>query len=212
MKSIFSLLIITCVAQLALAQRKTSYNNRLGLGIDATMVQLASTDVKITSDTGFMGYLETRGNFRDDFDLIYAIGIFNNKFSTQELATQQDIDLSVIGVEFKFLLAWKLAQSDYFSLEVGPALMINGAYKLADNRLEDALVGSFNAPIAVSEFQKTNPVNLNGIIGFSGGLRNVRLTAHYHYGFFNALSGTNVVGGELKGNSSFVSAGLRFYF
>lgn len=205
---LIALLLFTCFVQ---AQRKVSYNNRLGLGADLTYFQLHSSDIAINSQLGFMGTAGTRGNFRDDFDLIYGVSIFQNKFSVQEALTLQDIDLSQIGVEFRLLLAWKVAQSDYFSLEIGPAMMINSEFQLADDRFESAIIGRLN-PIAINSFKEVSPINLNGVVGFSAGARDIRITAHYHYAFIDALAGKNLADENLKGNTAFASAGIRFYF
>lgn len=196
----------------SLPARKTSYNNRLGLGVDATFFNISSDDVEVTQGTGFAINFETRGDFRDDFDLIYSIGIFNHNFSVNENLTGDQIDMSMLGVEIKFLLAWKIAQSDYFSIEAGPALQLNGELKIDnEDRYEESFTGGLNS-IQLKEFQNTMPVNLNGVVGFSGGVRNFRVTAHYHYSFVDALTGTNATGQDIDGNFSFISVGARFYF
>ncbi|AGC76545.1 hypothetical protein LX97_01206 [Nonlabens dokdonensis] len=196
----------------SLPSRKTSYNNRLGLGVDATFFNISSDDVEVTQGTGFSINFETRGDFRDDFDLIYSLGIFNHNFSVNENFTGDQIDMSMLGVEIKFLLAWKIAQKDYFSIEAGPALQLNGELKIDnEDRYEESFTGGLN-PIQLKEFQNTMPVNLNGVVGFSGGVRNFRVTAHYHYSFVDALTGTNAADQDIDGNFSFISVGARFYF
>lgn len=195
-----------------LPSRKTSFNNRLGLGVDATFFNISSDDVEVTQGTGFSINFETRGDFRDDFDLIYSLGIFNHNFSVNENLTGDQIDMSMLGVEIKFLLAWKIAQSDYISIEAGPALQLNGELKIdKEDRYEESFTGGLN-PIQLKEFQDTMPVNLNGVVGFSGGVRNFRVTAHYHYSFVDALTGTNTADQDIDGNFSFISVGARFYF
>ena len=192
--------------------RKYSYNNRLGLGGDATFFNITSDDVDVTQGTGWSANFETRGDFRDDFDLIYSLGVFNHNFSVNENVTNDKIDMSTLGVEIKFLLAWKIAQSDYFSIEAGPALQLNGELKIDnEDRYGDSFIGGSNA-VALIEFQNTMPVNLNGVIGFSGGVRNFRVTAHYHYSLVDSLTGTNLIGEDIDGNFSFLSVGARFYF
>ncbi len=205
---VFALLAFTTVnAQ----SRNRSYNNRIGLGGDVTYFQLHNQHVNINSGTGFMGTAGTRGNFRDDFDLIYGVSIFSNNFTVQENLTLEDIDMNMIGVEFRLMLAWKVAQSDYFSVEVGPAFMLNSEFKIKDDRFENAIIGGAN-PIAIQSFKEVSPINLNGVVGFSAGARSFRLTAHYHYGFLDALASKDLAGNDLNGNVGFATAGLRIYF
>ncbi len=195
------------------ATRKYSYNNRIGLGGDATFFNIDTDAVEVTQGTGWSASLETRGDFRDDFDMIYSIGIFNHNFSVNENITNDQIDMSVIGAEVKFLLAWKIAQSDFFSIEAGPALQLNGELKIDDeDRYENSFTGGVVNPVILKDFQETSPINVNGIIGFSGGARNFRVTAHYHYSFIDALAGTTVAGDNIDGNFSFISVGARLYF
>ncbi len=196
----------------AAATLKYTYNNRIGLGVDATFFNINSDAVNVTQGTGWSASLETRGDFRDDFDLIYSIGIFNHNFSVNENITNDQIDMRVIGAEVKFLMAWKIAQSDFFSIEAGPALQLNGELKIdKEERYENSFTGGLN-PIVLKDFQETSPININGIIGFSGGARNYRVTAHYHYSFIDSLAGTNLAGDNIDGNFSFISVGARLYF
>lgn len=206
------LIIVLCTVTTTYAQgRKTSYDNRIGLGADLTYVQLQNDHVQINSGTGFMVTAGTRGEFRDDFDLVYGVSIFSNNFSVQENGTLEAIDLNMIGVEFRLLLAWKVAQSDYFSIEAGPAVMLHSEFRNDDNRFENAVIGGANA-ISLNSFKEVSPFNVNGVVGFSGGSRDLRLTVHYHYGFIDTLAGKDLAGTNLKGNVGFATAGLRFYF
>ena len=87
-----------------------------------------------------MGTAGTRGNFRDDFYWICGVSIFSNNFMVQENLMLEDIDMNVIGVQFRSLLAWKVAQSDYFSVEVRPAFMLKSEFKIKGDRFENAII------------------------------------------------------------------------
>lgn len=194
------------------AQRYTPINY-LGIGVEATSYRLDIDDLTVDSNLGYKFVLETRGQIRDDFDFIYSLGVYNHNFSTRELLTNQEIEFSQLGAELNFLFAWKIAQSNHFSIELGPSLLFNGDYKLKDeSAFENSQIGSLSNTITVSEFQKNNPFNVNGVIGFSTGVTHFRLMAHYHYGFLNNLSGQDNLGNDLEGKASFYTFGLRFYF
>lgn len=210
MKSFFPILIVVFSLSQINAQRFTSNITRLGIGADATFLQIQSDQVNTTTQTGFAGYLESRGEFSRYFDVIYSIGVFNHNIELQEFASNETIESSMLGAEVKFLFAFRPFQNKYVTLEAGPALMLNGEFKFDDADLT-RFVGSEN-PITLQEFEKVNPINLNGIVGISAGLDNVRLTAHYHYGFFDSLESVDVLGNEVDGNLRYWSAGIRFYF
>ncbi len=210
MKPFLTFLALIClIAQLEAQQFRASIN-RLGLGADATFLQLDSDAINSSSKIGFAGYLETRGDFSRSFDVIYSIGIFNHHIELEEFATNQTIDASMLGAEVKFLFAYRPFRSEYLTIEAGPAVMLNGEWNYDD---EDnlSLLGS-QTPIILEEFEKTNPINLNGVVGISVGTNTIRATAHYHYSFFDALDGVDTLGNELDGKLSYLSAGLRVYF
>jgi hypothetical protein len=87
------------------AARKSAYNNRVGLRADATFFNIDTDAAEVMQGTGWSVNFETRGDYRDDFDLIYPLGFFNHNFSVNENGTNDQIDMSTIGAEIKFLLA-----------------------------------------------------------------------------------------------------------
>ncbi|WP_438961183.1 hypothetical protein [Nonlabens sp.] len=211
MRNLFFITFIFIFTITVHAQRSHSYNNRLGAGIDATFFNLQTDDVAVESRVGWSAGLETRGDWRPFWDMVFGIHLFNNKFSVQEAVTLDDIEMNVIGAEVKVLWAYKINNKDYLSLEIGPAVALNGEFKVADRRYEDSIITGSSA-VAVSSFQKTSPINVNGIIGLSGGLEKIRFTAHFHYAFLDVLNGKNANSEELNGNMSYITAGVRFYF
>ncbi len=192
------------------AQRFSSKINRLGVGADATFLQLESNAINSEAKLGYAGSLETRGELSRNFDIIYAIGIFNHNLLLEEFATPDLIEASMLGAEVKLLFAYRPFKNEYITIEAGPALMLNGEFKL-DDVDKSRFIGS-EVSVSLEEFQKTNPINLNGVIGLSAGTNTIRVTAHYHYAFFDALDSVDTTGKELEGKLSYLSAGLRFYF
>ena len=210
MKKFLLFIVIVSATTVMHAQRFTANINRLGLGADATFLQLDSDQVASKTSTGYAGYLETRGDFSRYFDVVYSIGIFNHNIELEEFASSDFIEASMLGAEVKLLFAFRPFETEYFTIEAGPAIMLNGEFKF-DDVDSDRLVGA-DLPITITEFEKTNPINFNGIAGFSAGTNNIRVTAHYHYAFFDALDSVDTLGNEVDGKLSYVSAGLRFYF
>jgi hypothetical protein len=210
MKSHLSLLVIVLAIIQANAQRFSANINRLGIGADATFLQLDSEAVNSNTNTGFAGYLESRGEMSRSFDVIYSIGIFNHNIELEEFSATEFIEASMLGAEVKFLFAFRPLMNEYFTIEAGPAFMLNGEFKI-DEADRSRFIGT-EVPVSLEEFEKTNPINLNGVAGFSAGTKNIRVTAHYHYAFFDVLDSVDTTGAELEGTLSYLSAGLRFYF
>lgn len=208
----FLLLISTFLCCHAInAQRNYSYNNKIGVGIDATFFNLQSEDVAVNGKIGWSAGLENRSSYRPFIDFIFGIHLFNNKFSVQEAISLDEIEMNVIGAELKFLLAYKIANKNYLSLEAGPALSFNGEFKVANSNYDDSIITGPSA-VTIASFQQTTPFNVNGIIGLSGGLEKIRVSIHYHYSFLDVLNGKNFNSEELNGNMGYVTAGVRYLF
>ncbi|BAO54837.1 hypothetical protein [Nonlabens marinus] len=210
MKSYLPFIFLVFALLQTSAQRFSANINRLGIGADATFLQLESDAILSQTSTGFAAYLESRGEMSRSFDVIYSIGIFNHNLELQEFATDETIETNLLGAEVKFLFAFRPLGNEYLTIEAGPALMINGEFKI-DEVDQNKFIGS-DTPIAITEFEKTTLINLNGVAGLSAGTNNIRLTAHYHYAFFDALDGMDTTDNELEGKLSYLSAGVRVYF
>lgn len=210
MKSYLSLFMIVLALIQAHAQRFSANINRVGIGADATFLQLDSKSVNSQTGIGFEGYLVTRGEMSPSFDVIYSIWIFNHTIELEEFAATELIEATMLGAEVKFLFAFRPLMNEYFTIEVGPGFMLNGEFKI-DEADRSRFIGT-EVPVSLEEFEKTNLINLNGVAGFSAGTKNIRVTAHYHYAFFDALDSVDTTGAELEGTLSYLSAGLRFYF
>ncbi|WP_415185237.1 hypothetical protein [Nonlabens sp.] len=111
---------------------KSTYNNREVMGGDPTFFNITSDDVTLAQESGWLANFETRADFRDDFDLIYSLGIFKHNFSVNENLTNDQMDMSMVGVEIKFM-GLENAQSDYSSMEVGPVLQLIVEFKIGIN-------------------------------------------------------------------------------
>ncbi len=205
---LFFAFVILTLSQ-SYGQRRYTSINRLGGGIDVTYAQLQSDALTTNNTIGYAGYLETRGEFSRFFDMVYSLGIFSHNMEIEEFATNNTIDASMLGAEIKLIFALRPFQSEYFTIEAGPAVLLTGELKF-DDQDANRLAG-YQSPITLAELEKTNPINLNGVIGFSAGTDHIRATLHYHYAFFNMLDSVDVYGNAVEGNLSYWSAGLRFY-
>lgn len=210
MKPFLLVFTFICTLTQVHAQRFSSKVNRLGIGADATFLKLESSAVNTQTKIGYTGYLETRGEFSRSFDVLYAVGIFSHAIQVEEFTSKDLIEASMLGAEVKFMFAFRPFSNEYLTLEAGPALMLNGEFDFDD--IDKSKVVGTEVPVTIEEFQKTNMVNLNGVIGLSAGTNHIRLTAHYHHAFFDALDGVDSLGNELNGDISYLSAGIRFYF
>jgi hypothetical protein len=108
---------------------KNTYNNREVMGGDPTFFNITNDDVTPAQESGWLANFEIRDDFRDDFDLIYSLGIFKPNFSVNENLTNDQMDMSMVGAEIK-LMGLEIAQSDYSSMEVGLVLQLIDEFKI----------------------------------------------------------------------------------
>ena len=86
---------------------------------------------------GFAGGLSVRGNYYNNWSMIYGMQFFVNKFSL-ESNLKQDIEYSLSGVQIRLLMSYNVIK-DHISIDFGPILQVNGKMYI-DNSNENKIL------------------------------------------------------------------------
>ena len=142
MKKLLILLAIVLVGFQVNAQYREKDGNRIGISAGISQMSLLSSNFKAKPESGFMGGLSVRGNFYDDFSMTFGMQFFNNNFSLETTnATsfkKEDVKYTVEGVQVRILLSYNIVE-DYFAVDFGPVLQVNGKLKVASNKENNTL-------------------------------------------------------------------------
>ncbi|RYZ79429.1 MAG: PorT family protein, partial [Proteobacteria bacterium] len=167
----------------------------------------------VEAQTGWTAGLSVRGNFYNDFDMVYAIQFFEGKFSVPTLnpllLQNEDVDLKVQGVQISLMPSYKIVEN-HLSIEAGPMLRVNGKLKYKEqyetNTVDDL-------PVTIKDIEDVSTFNILGAVGITAGVKHVRLNVQYAYGFNNFLNKVenNTTGEKFKGNLGILSGHILLY-
>jgi hypothetical protein len=185
------------------AQYGSRDGNRIGISVGVSQTNLFTDNFSAKPETGFAGGLSVRGNYYNNWSMIYGMQFFSNNFSL-ETALNQDVKFNMQGVKVKLLFSYNLVE-DHVSLDFGPVLQINGKMKVASSDENRILKGTL---LQADQILDISPVSGNAYLGISAGSRTIRAVVFYEYGFTNILNKLNKDdalkllnnGDEFKGN------------
>ena len=187
--------------------------NRIGISAGVSQTTLFTKNFDATPELGFAGGLSVRGNYYNNWSMIYGMQFFSNSFSLQSTLNQK-LKYSIEGVQIRLLLSYNVVE-DHVSVDFGPVLQINGKLRLANSDENKTIKGT---PLKANQIIDVSPISGNVYLGCSAGSKTVRAVIFYQYGFTNILNKlndnesiqANYDGDAFKGNLGTINAQVIF--
>lgn len=186
--------------------------NRIGISAGVSQTTLFTDNFTANPELGFAGGLSVRGNYYNNWSMIYGMQFFSNNFSL-ESNFDQKIKYNLQGVKVRLLLSYNVVE-DHVSLDFGPVLQVNGKMKVATSDENKILKGTL---LQADQIADISTVSGNFYLGVSAGSKTVRAVVFYEYGFTNILNKLNkdealkpFYNGELKGNLGTINGQVVF--
>jgi hypothetical protein len=200
MKKTFLSLTFLIFTTLAFAQYNNRDGNRIGISGGVNQSTLMGSNFTTKPGNGFAGGLSVRGNYYDNWSMIYGMQFFVNKFSL-ESTLKQDIDYSLSGVQIRLLMSYNIIK-DHISVDFGPVLQVNGKLDIQSTDESKILNGTL---LKANQIVDVSKINGNAYFGISAGSKVVRALIFYQYGFSNVFNNLNSQDGLtlLNGNKNF---------
>src|SRR5690606_18797672 len=128
--------ICTLMASFAMqAQYEERDSNRIGISVGANQFTLNTSDFDTNPRIGWTAGLSVRGNFYNDFDMVYDIRFSENRFSINTVtAIDREIDVKIHSAQISLLLSYKIVEN-HLSVELGPMFQFNGKLEMKDDDL-----------------------------------------------------------------------------
>lgn len=171
------------------AQYNYRDGNRIGISAGITQMTLLSCNFKVKPEMGFAGGLSVRGNFYNDFSMTYGMQFINNSFSLESTNVtsfkKEDVKYTVSGVQIRLLLSYNIVE-DYFAVDFGPVLQVNG--KLKVDKGDNVLSGTL---LKAEDIVDVTTVNGNLYFGITAGSKRVKAIIFYQYGVNNFMNKLN---------------------
>lgn len=192
--------------------------NHIGISLGINHTNLYTDNFNVKPAMNWTAGLSMRGNYYNNFSMIYGMNFTENKFSIETFSgfSQREVELKMMAVQIHLLLCYKI-DGGPVSLDFGPVLQVNSKLKFNDADENNFIVG--NELLRVQDIEDITPINFNVYAGISGGVENIRLSLSYQYGVTNILNNLNnqeevraLADGKLKGNLGVIAGNIIFYF
>ena len=198
------------------AQRGNKDSNRIGISFGLNQFNLNTKNFDAKSGNGFQGGLSVRGNFYNDFDMVFGMQFSEFKFSTEtrELLTSktQTVEYKLQSVQIALLPSYKIVEN-HLSVEAGPVIQLNDKFKFNNSYENNVLVS--NSSLTAKDIAEVSKFNFNAAIGLTAGVRHFRLHVEHQFGINNMLSKLNdqdiLNKPNFKGNAGISSVSLIVY-
>jgi len=180
------IVILLLISTIGFAQYGYRDGNRIGISAGVSQTTLFTKNFNASPETGFAGGLSVRGNYYDNWSMIYGMQFFSNNFSL-EATFDQNVKYNIQGVKVRILFSYNVVE-DYVSLDFGPELQINGKLQIDDSNESKILKGT---SLRADQILDVSPVGGNFYLGFSAGGRTEREVFFFEFGFTNLLNKLN---------------------
>ncbi|SHF84448.1 Outer membrane protein beta-barrel domain-containing protein [Flavobacterium fluvii] len=211
MKKICFTAALVLISMAGFAQYEYRDSNRIGIFFGVNQFTLNTNNFQTKPDTGWNGGLSMRGNFYDDWDMVYAMQFSENNFSvvTNSVFITEDTNYKLASAQVSFMLSYKIVEN-HLSLEFGPLVQINGKLKVDQDQENNIISGT---TLLAKDIVDISKFNFYPTIGITAGVRHVRLNVSYQYGLNNMLGNLNNqnLGYDFKGNPGILNGNLIIY-
>jgi hypothetical protein len=172
------------------AQHGYRDGNRIGISAGLTQTALMTSNFNSKAATGWTGGFSVRGNYYNDFSMIFGMQLFKNQFSVETKSPtlqNEEVMYNSIGAQIRLLLSYNIVK-DHVSLDFGPVLQVNDKLKLDSNMENNTISGTL---LTANDIVDVTKINGNFYAGISAGNRRVRAIVCYQYGLNNFLNKLN---------------------
>ncbi|MDD5149908.1 MAG: PorT family protein [Flavobacterium sp.] len=211
MKKIFFTAVFTLITTIVFAQYNYRDSNRIGISFGVNQFTLNTNDFQTKPGTGWNAGLSMRGNFYDDWDMVYSMQFSENNFlvATNSGFITEDTNYKLSSAQISLQLSFRIIEN-HLTVEFGPTVQVNGKLnidKVNENNVISGTTLLAKDIVAISQF------NFYPTVGITVGAKHFRVNISYQYGINNMLGNLNNknLGVDLKGNAGILNGNLVIY-
>ena len=212
MKKLVLLLMFVWSYTSSYAQYGYRDSNRIGITLGANQFTLNTSNFSSKPDLGWNAGLSVRGNFYDNWDMVYALQFSENNFSvatTSLISGKEDVNYKLSSAQIALSLSYILVEN-HLSIEIGPLLQVNGKLQIDKSNENNTISGT---TLLAKDIVDISKFNFYPTVGLTAGLKHFRLNVSYQYGINNMLGNLNKnsSGVNFKGNAGIVNGNVILY-
>jgi hypothetical protein len=211
MKRLYFIYVFTLISMTVFSQYDYRDSNRIGISFGVNQFTLNTNNFQTKPGTGWNGGLSMRGNYYDDWDMVYAMQFSENNFTvaTNSGFISEDTNYKLSSAQVSLMLSYKIVEN-HLSVEFGPLLQINGKLNVEKYQQNNIISGT---TLLAKDIVDISQFNFYPVIGITAGVRHFRLNVSYQYGINNMLGNLNSqnLGVNFKGNPGILNGNLIIY-
>lgn len=193
------------------AQYEYRDSNRIGISFGVNQFTLNTNNFQTKPGTGWNAGLSMRGNYYNDWDMVYAIQFSENNFSitTNSGFITEDTKYKVSSAQISLMWSYKIVEN-HLSVEFGPLVQVNGKLNIDKDQENNIISGT---TLLAKDITAISQFNFYPVVGITAGVKHVRLNISYQYGVNNMLGNLNNknLGVSFKGNPGILNGNLIIY-
>lgn len=212
MKKLYFTSVLILVACTVFAQYGYRDSNRIGVTFGVNQLTMNTDNFQTKPDLGWNAGLSVRGNFYDNWDMVYALQFSENNFSvaTRKLNVQNvDVNYKLASAQISLQLSYILVEN-ILSVEFGPIVQVNGKFKIDYEDENNTINGT---ALLAKDIVDISKFNFYPTFGITAGVRHFRFNVSYQYGINNMLDNLNTkqLGVNFKGNPGILNGNIILY-
>ena len=213
MKYKFLTAVFVLISITASAQYKYRDSNRIGIIFGLNQINLNTDDFTVNPELGWNVGLSVRGNFYNDFDMVYTMQFSENKFSvptTNFFLKKEDVEFKLPSAQISLMMSYKIVEN-HLSVEFGPLVQVNGKFVIDKTKEENVISGT---TLLAKDIVDISKFNFYPAIGITAGVKHFRANIQYQYGVTNLLGNLNGQEGistNFKSHPSIISGNIIVY-
>ncbi|WP_220761112.1 outer membrane beta-barrel protein [Flavobacterium sp. UMI-01] len=212
MKKFSFILVFFLSIPLIRAQYGYRDSNRIGITVGVNQMSLQTDNFQTHPETGWNAGLSIRGNFYNNWDMVYNIQFSENNFSVDTKYNgiiDEQVKYKLPSAQISLQMSYVILEN-HLSFEFGPIAQFNGKLKLDADKENNFIDGT---TLRAKDIVDISKFNLYPTVGVTAGGKHLRFQVSYQYGLLNTLGNLNTkdLGDDFKGNPGVINGNLIIY-
>jgi hypothetical protein len=212
MKKLHNAFVLLLISFTVSAQYGYRDSNRIGINVGVNQFRLNTNNFLTKPELGWNGGFSIRGNFYNNWDMVYGIQFSENNFSVatiNKVFVNEDVNLKLASAQISLQLSYVVVENS-LSFEFGPIVQVGGKFKSESDKENNSILGT---TLVIKDIQDISKFNFYTTAGVTAGLKHFRFNISYQYGINNMLENLNTknLGYNFKGNPGIVNGNIILY-
>lgn len=212
MKKLVASFVLIFVTGVTFAQYGYRDSNRIGITMGVNQFTLNTNNFTTKPDLGWNAGLSVRGNFYDNWDMVYALHFSENNFSVQTNNIgfgYKEVNYKLPSAQISLQLSYILVEN-VLSVEFGPIVQVNGKFKIKPEEENNVISGT---TLLAKDIIDISKFNFYPTVGLTAGVKHFRFNVSYQYGINNMLENLNSknLGYDFKGYPGILNGNVLLY-